>query len=216
MAYKTIATLGSATFMLMLMAHTEWDHSFFMLVAIISIAWLLLLIIAFKNAVKTPSVNTLLKAFRLKVDHARQQQRNGLRLDDHIVLEAFDELEAGIKRHLEKRKVDMPRLKRDVMTFLYPAKPQGFDWRPPSLIELGYLLYVCKRYVKDAPVLAVYQLADEIPDGRNVTISTFRIMRNHSSLAFPPTITIGAHASRRRINGDAAATKVPTDTQASA
>jgi hypothetical protein len=178
------------------------DNSFLFLVSILSAAWLLIFIFAIKNMNNTPTVNALLGDFRRKVDHAHQLTKTGAKIDDQIVLRAFDELNADINRLLEKKKVELAPLKREVMTFLFPANPQSFEWRPPSLIDLGYLLYICKRYSKNAPVLAIYQLTREDPDGSGAVIGTFQIMRVDPSLAFPPAIRIRVDAPRQRIGAE--------------
>jgi hypothetical protein len=209
MAYKSLTAFGAG--LIMLVAYSEWEDSFVILLAILAIAWLLLVIYALSNVGKTPSVTTLLRTFRRKVDHARQQSNAAL--EDQLVLRAFDELDADIKSLLQRKKVRLARVNRDVMSFMYPAQSQSVHWRPPSLSELGYLLDVCKRRAKDAPVLAIYQLARENPDGTGAIAGTYEIMRKDMSSAFASTITISVATPHQRIGVNPTTAKMPIDTR---
>jgi hypothetical protein len=185
---KAIAIIGVVV--ILLVAFAEWERSLLILIAFLSIAWILILLFAFKGVESKRSVHMLLRMFRRKVDHASQQLKAGVKIDDQTVLKAFDELNAEIQSLLQTKKTDMARLKRDVMAFLYPVTLPNVYWRPPPLRELGYLLDICKQYSKDAPVLALYKFSAEEPIGDGDIMGTYAIISKDTALSFPLTIRI--------------------------
>jgi hypothetical protein len=124
----------------------------------------------------------------IKVDLACQLSKSDETIEDRNVLKAFDELHADIKSLLQTRKIGIGRLKRDVTKFLHPATSQNAYRQSLSLSELGYLVETCKRYSKDAPVLALYKLSGEEPNRTGALVGTYTLMRIDTSLSFPLTI----------------------------
>ncbi len=181
--------IGGAIFILLVL-FGEWKNSLLLLIVFLSIAWILILLLAFKSGESTRSVTMLLGSFRRKVDHASQQRKAGVKIDDQLVLKAFDELNAEINALLQAKKVDIARLKSDVLTFLYTGTAQSVEWRPPSLRELGYLIDICKCYANDAPVLALYKFSAKESNGDGCMVATYAILSEDTALSFPPTICV--------------------------
>lgn len=194
MPYKPMAAMVAAA--VTLMVYSQWSNTFLLLVASISIAWVLLAVIALKNVAQPASATSLLRSFRRKLDHAHQQIGSGAKLDNQTVLDLFDELAANIDNRLEKRTISMARLKREIIKFTYPVPTQRPYWQPSSLIDLGYMLHIGERYTKGVPVFGIYQLIRKLSDEKGAVISTFENMRADTSTALPSTIRIGTDGSR--------------------
>jgi hypothetical protein len=147
---------------------------FYALLALILLAWLLILVLVVLNPADSPSVHSLLRTFTQQVDRAGQQWRNDPTEHHAAVLRAFDKLHDEMQSLLVQRKIKMRQLKREVLRFDSPEEPVAMRWRPPTLGELGYVLVAAETFSRDGAVLALYQHLGEKqnPDGSWVDVYT--------------------------------------------
>lgn len=162
----------------------EPASAFYVLLAVIVPAWLLILFLAARNLQDTRSVASLFRDFEYQVDRVRQNVRHEPQAVDQGVQAAFDQLHADVASLLRRRRIRMAQVKREVQRFHAPDKPLGVRWRPPTLREMGYMVAAAETYSPDTAVLALYKYSGEERNHRGAVADTYTILKEGASPAF--------------------------------